>query len=454
MLRIANTILTCSILALSFASFAHSKDADDVAKLLTLPTINTVVRSVIETVLQHHIEPPTRQQMVLDLIRYVAKHKRNPLSPDLSVTISDLQDADQIYGLLAIEFESQGISLVPSESDLELIKTALRALVPGGLEIVSHSATLAEEQIAANRYVGIGVQIGSLEKGKGHQFQGVFLEGPAADAGIQKLDVLEAIDGESTMERSLVEVIQGLRGPEETTVVLKVRTADQPTRDLTLLRRVVPIKSVVLADENADKGALQIRMERIAASSLNEILKIVTDYEASTTTVKTMVLDLRQTSVENLHYLHLFADGILNETTLGILRTRTTSRSLKTEEGTAFGKRKIALLYTPGHSDRLDLLAEVASHSGISVYYTQVSETAFEQYRPASPRPILSNFPAKGTQFVVQLNATALLNENGEKIALTTAGKNLLDLLPAFTKLFSTKAKKETDLQSIVRDME
>ncbi len=453
MFRIANTILNCSTLALFFASVALSKDADEVPKLPSVPPIDTVVRSVIETVLKHHIEPPTRQQMVLELIRSVAKHKRNALNADLSVTISDFHHADQIYDLLAIELQKQGMSLEPAQSDFELVKAAFRDLVPGGLEITSQSAALAEAQIAANRYVGIGVQIGGSGKGNGHQFQGVFPEGPAADAGIFKLDVLEAIDGKSTMEWSLQEVIQGLRGPEKTEVVLTVRTADQPARDLTLIRRVVPIKSALLTEKTSDGEALQIRLERIAASSLNEIQKIISDSEASSNQVKTIVLDLRQTQSENLHFLHLFADGILDETTFGIVKTRTTSRTLKTEEGTTFGKRKIALLYTPGFSDRLDLLALVATQSGVPVYHTDGLDYS-QPPKAASLRPILSDFPAEGMEYVIQLTATALLNSNGEQIPSAPVGKTMQERLPNLGDFFAANTKRETDLQSIVRDLQ
>ena len=54
-----------------------------------------------------------------------------------------------------------------------------------------------------------------------------------------------------------------------------------------------------------------IRVERIAASTLNEIQRLVATAEQDASETKLVVLDLRMSNVDNLHNLNVFADGIL-----------------------------------------------------------------------------------------------------------------------------------------------
>ncbi len=446
----AKAIFFYFLMNVNILSACLVQESDSSKEIPSAKPVNTLIRSVIETVLKEHIDPPTRQQMVLEVIRGISQSRGTPASPDLASTISEAWDKDQMYGLVAAELARLGADGEPSRSNLEAIETALDKTVRGGLEIFSSSNAMATEQIAANRYVGIGVQVSSQAKGKGPLFAGVFGNGPAAEVGIRVNDCLEAVDGTSTIDSPLEEVVPLLRGLAGTTVVLTVRTAGQPPRELNVIRRVVPIKSVVLLEKNDDKGALLIQVDRVAASSLNEIQKVVAESEGAGLDVRTIVLDLRRTSVDNLHYLHLFADGILDEANIGRVQSRAGVRKLKTEDGTILGKVAIAVLYTPGLSDAIDMLAHASSDAGIPVYFMSPKSDINHSRMLDNLTAIRESIPVPGTDYFVGITIHRLLDKNGTIVTpepserLNTNLKNLLAL----------KKNNESDFGTILRDLD
>ena len=117
------------------------------------------VRPVVEAVMEHHIDPPTRQQLVLEILRGAAESRGQRSPGDLSPRISDAVDADALYNLLAVELERQGLNEQPSDEMIATVFERLSGVVPGGLQIVSQKDHTVNEQLAANRYVGIGVQV-------------------------------------------------------------------------------------------------------------------------------------------------------------------------------------------------------------------------------------------------------------------------------------------------------
>ena len=370
-------------------------------------SVQLLVQSIVETILNEHIEPPARQQLVLEVIRGLAKANGSTVPPDLASAISDANSREQIYQFLARELAKNGGNERLTHADVKKVELVLSAVLPGGLRIVSIKEALAREQIAANRYVGVGVQISQLGNAKGQQFLGVFADGPASDAGIVLGDFLESVDGTSTLDRTLEDVIQDIRGIVGTTVKLSVRTEGQPARELKLVRRIVPIKSVSLIERDAEAGACMIRVERIAASSLNEIQRLVATAEQDASETKLIVLDLRMSNVDNLHNLNVFADGILDECTIGQVQSRLGVRALKSEDGTAFGPAKIAMLFTPGRSDALDLLAIASSNSGMPVFSTAPTDSVD---RLNSVDPSLSeSVPVEGLEYAIEIRRCRLL---------------------------------------------
>lgn len=405
---IALWMLTCC-----FAPLSPGQELGSAKKVLFAKAVNTLVRSVTETVLASHIEPPTRQQMVLSVIRSIAVTTHQSVSLDLATTVSDTKDIEDLYLLLASELTRLGVTETESGVDLKVIEAAYDSCLFNGFNFVTESNARAEEQLAANRYVGIGVQLAQLSKGEGQRFVGIIAGGPAGEAGILKDDVLEAVGDKPTNSTSLEDVITMLRGPESTTVTVTVRTDGQPARKLSIVRRVVPIKTAHLSDKNRQERAILIKLVSITASSLNEIQKLIDKFEEVDNPVRTIVLDLRQATVSDIHYLHLFADGLFDEVSLGQVQSREGIRSLKTEDGVLFGDRKIALLVLPGISDEIDLLSLAAIEAGLKVI--SISAQGFEVgFR--SNALSRNTIPAAATEYFVQIATNRLLTKAGKRV--------------------------------------
>jgi hypothetical protein len=124
-------------------------------------------------------------------------------------------------------------------------------------------------------------------------------------------------------------------------------------------------------------------------------------------------LDLRTTLSIDIHYLHLFADGILDELCLGQIQSREGIRILKTEDGKLFGDRKIVLLFSPRKADEIDLLALAAMEAGLKVIPSP--KVDFDRgFQPNEPSR--STIPVVGTKCFIQITTNRLLTKDGKKL--------------------------------------
>lgn len=107
-------------------------------------------------------------------------------------------------------------------------------------------------------YAGIGVYISKGDEGV---FIGGVIEGsPASEAGLQRGDMIMAIDGQPTASMELEAVSQAIRGPEGTSVVLTIRH-DGADADMTLTRRNIHMQTVAgQMIEGTDIGYIQIAL--------------------------------------------------------------------------------------------------------------------------------------------------------------------------------------------------
>lgn len=466
-LPLASGLLALWMLTCGLAAPGPAQEPAPAKNVLFAKSLNALIRSVTETVLASHIEPPTRQQMVLDVIRYIAIATDRTVSPELAAAISNAKDAEGIYQLLAFELTNLGVTETESTVDLKVIEAAYHSCLYYGFHFVSESNARAEEQLASNRYVGIGVQLKQLPEGEGQSFIGVIADGPAVEAGVLTNDILESVEDKSTISMSLEDVITMLRGPESTTVTVTVRTVGQPARKLKLVRRVVPLKSAYLTGQDRQNSALLIKFDSITASSLNELQKLVAQFEEDGSTTKTIVLDLRNTKVSDIHYLHLFADGILDELSFGQVQSRQGMRILKTEDGKLFGARKIVFLVSPIMSEKVNLLALAAIEAGLKVvsFPSRVVEAPIEEPPPLMPwlipiaplgvRPndfSLNTIPVAGTEHFIQIATNRLLTNKGKKID----AKAVSVILPKrnLPKLNGALQYGTSDLNVVLRNLE
>ena len=333
--------------------------ADEPSATTPKPINAEFVRAVLETALEHHIEPPTRQQLILEILRHVTSKLGHPLSRNLASQISDIANIDELYHLLQVQLDE--CHFYESPESEQLLIGGLQSAMAGSVMLVPRKEQLVNEQMAANRYVGIGIQIAGEMK-----VVSAFEGGPAHAAGLQAHDVIEAIDGKPTKGESLATSVERLRGPVGTSVTVMARAPGQAARELTIERRVVPLKTVERLEGTSirdDFGVIKVL--QITASTVSDLTKLIDDMPQS---VDTVVIDVSRATVSEtnigLHSAHLLADALLDQCELGQLASRTGTRKLRSEEGDILGGRKLIFYYAPKTQDYIDWLATNLNSQG------------------------------------------------------------------------------------------
>jgi hypothetical protein len=184
-------------------------------------------RAICDAVQTHHVEAPTRQQLIHAGIvaMYHAVEKAPP--GGLGERISGLTTHEQFAALLAEVRPKPGGSATTEAALDEAFLGGLSASVPGGLTIMEAKESKVAEQLAGNRYVGIQISVSMDQESKRPKVEGVLEGGPAQRAGMKAGDVIEAVDGEAVGGLTLVEYIDKLRGAEGTQVTVAVRRAGE-----------------------------------------------------------------------------------------------------------------------------------------------------------------------------------------------------------------------------------
>lgn len=126
-----------------------------------------------DLVLDHHVEPPTRQEMILMGAR-AAYVFRTPLHLiGLGRKVSDLGTRQATIAFL----EEVHTDLRDHQDFIESFESGLLSAVPGAARLVDQASLKTQREIAANRYVGIGI---SLAVGAGPPtLRSVIYGGPA-----------------------------------------------------------------------------------------------------------------------------------------------------------------------------------------------------------------------------------------------------------------------------------
>ena len=146
----------------------------------------------------------------------------------------------------------------------------------------------SEEQIRRNGRAGVGLDIGSV--GKNFIVRAIAPASPAARTDIKPGDTLSAIDGLSLYDADLNAVSALLAGPEDSPVVVSVRTQNRPVRQIEL-RRAILTPPTVFA--NRDHDLLVLRITGFARNTAESLGGELVRGLATPKPPKAVVLDLR-----------------------------------------------------------------------------------------------------------------------------------------------------------------
>ena len=154
--------------------------------------------AVTNLVLARHIDPPTRQEMILGGMKsLVAAANKSPMA-DLSRRISEVTTADQLTALL----DDLVPQTAPTSGSADILAEPLREAFiagfvrhdPGSPRLVSAKEARAEMQMQANRYVGLGIAVEWNDSKQFPEIVNIVPGGPAEIGGMREGDLIEAID--------------------------------------------------------------------------------------------------------------------------------------------------------------------------------------------------------------------------------------------------------------------
>ena len=164
-------------------------------------------------------------------------------------------------------------------------------------ELDRHSSYYTPKQYTAfkddthRRYVGIGVMIRKVEEGV--LVTRVFPGGPAEESGLSVGEYITKVEDEVLAGWELAEVSKRIKGEENTSVQITVRSILGEMRGISVLRKKINISSVegMNVDQN---GTAYIRLVQFTSRSGSEFKEAISNLKEKG--MKRLILDLRDNS--------------------------------------------------------------------------------------------------------------------------------------------------------------
>ncbi|WP_165230439.1 S41 family peptidase [Aquisphaera insulae] len=340
-------------------------------------------RAICDAVQAHHVEAPTRQQMLHAGIVAMYRAVRVPTPNGLGREISERTTYDQFSGLLEMVRPKPGGRATTEAALDRAFLEGVSASVPGGLTIMEAKESKVAAQLAGNRYVGIQIAVTMDEASKRPRVTGLLEGGPAQRAGMKEGDVIEAVDGDALDGLTLGEYIDKLRGDEGTPVTVAVRrTGEKEPRTFRMNREAMRHATISgpagpkgfrseaaeAAPGAARPGSFRIagagpigylKIEAILASTAREVREAAAKMEAEG--LRAVVIDLRQMprgrGSSETHPAVLLADELLDGGTIGRLRLANREVTYRAEPGSLFPGWPMALLVDRATSEHAEWIA-------------------------------------------------------------------------------------------------
>jgi carboxyl-terminal processing protease len=306
------------------ALLAASPKADETYKVG--PLAHRVWQAT-DVILERHLEPPARQQMLLVGLKFLLRTASAPVPADLGARVSGVTREEQFAALLGEVWPAKAGAKPEAVEELE--NAVLHGLLSGlreedftrGVGYMTPHEVHVHGVLSGNRYVGTGIQIRMDPKEELTQIVVPFPGGPARKAGARPNDLIVEVDGVSMKGVPLGAVVKKIQGEDGTPVTLTVRQpGSKETRVLKMIRGVIPFSSVLgyrrVSEEGwsfkpeADSSVGYLRVADLKASTLLELRKLEPLVKAEG--VRALVLDMRFTQGSEMTHAALVADAFLD----------------------------------------------------------------------------------------------------------------------------------------------
>jgi carboxyl-terminal processing protease len=280
--------------------------------------------AITEVVLENHIDPPARQEMLLSAAKALARASGQTAPAGISRPVSRVVTEKDWVALVKKRWPRSARTAGPAALE------ALLRSVPGRASLLPPQGREQFAVTSANRYVGTGIQIKLDPKRKLTQIVVPLRRGPARRAGARPNDLIVRINGKSAKGLSIQKVVELIRGEEGTPVTLDVRQpGSQQLRTLKMIRSVVPFENVLgyrrRSEEEwnyrvaRDAPIAYVWVKSVTASTLHELRQVERKLKAQG--VRALVLDLRFCFTSgSVQQAALLADGLLDGGVLWRLR--------------------------------------------------------------------------------------------------------------------------------------
>ena len=204
-------------------------------------------------------------------------------------TPTDFQVFWQAWSIIQAHFIDRDV-LNTKELTYGAINGLVQALGDEGHTTFLTPSELERQQTAmAGSFSGIGAQLG-IKEGLPVVVAPID-NSPASEAGIRAGDIILGVDGEDVTSLSLDEIVDRVRGPSGTEVVLTLlREGEEASIELTLVRREIKVAAVSWTMVPGTKTAL-VRLNQFSATAKSELVAALKAAEAAG--AESLVFDVR-----------------------------------------------------------------------------------------------------------------------------------------------------------------
>jgi carboxyl-terminal processing protease len=311
---LARSVVPLFVIVLLAAAGLHAADSPD-------PSVETILAalSTLETTYVEPVQPVPLLNVALDALRA-------PLALDASTVPPIPASTPESQARAAFSDEFQTVVRATNMPSSRIATIAVVGMLASLHD--SHTSFLTAAQFAESQrelsgeasYAGTGMAVGVVKGPDGTSWpvaMDVFPGGPAAKAGLARLDIIAAVDGVSTANADVTQVANELRGQPATQVLLTIHRGGR-TLNVGLVRSKVSIPAVWSRTIGGD--VLVIRLYEFADDASLGVRRAIMDDPQRP---RAIVLDLRGDPGGYLDEARLVA-GIFvpNGSTIGYVQQR------------------------------------------------------------------------------------------------------------------------------------
>ncbi|MBQ7585426.1 MAG: S41 family peptidase [Desulfovibrionaceae bacterium] len=241
------------------------------------------------------------------------------------LTVEDAGDKYSSLRRFSQVLDLVGNHYVKDVTQKELINGALKGMLQG---LDPHSTFMSEEEYkemqetTSGEFFGVGIEI-SMENNQVVVVAPIE-DTPAFRAGLKAGDIIMTIDGQSTQELSLQEVVSRIRGPKGTEVELTiVHNDDKIPQTVRIVRDSIPLISV--KHKKLEDGYYWVRVTRFSERTTDDLKKALKTIDKESKLqggLKGLVLDLRNNPGGLLDQAVSVADTFLHRGTIVSIKGR------------------------------------------------------------------------------------------------------------------------------------